>query len=64
MTEDRPKSELELTYDRCAALVQKYGGKAPGSDDPGSLTFLAEYCDALGLEVDVSFIHNEEKEGE
>jgi hypothetical protein len=66
MTDDvrRPLSELEQTYDRCAALVQKYGGKAPGSDEPGSLTFLAEYCYALGLEVDISFFRDEEKEGE
>ena len=61
---DRPKSELELTYDRCAALVQKYGGKAPGSDEPGSLTFIAEYCNALGLQIDINFYRDEEEEKE
>lgn len=47
---DHPKSQLEEVYSNMVKMIEAYGGKVPGPNEPDSLRLISDFCFTLGVE--------------
>ena len=62
MSIDRPQSQLEILYARMVKVIEDHGGRAPGPNEPASLSLMADFCWALGVVPQIQLLQTETKE--